>query len=351
MTRFIEVPTPKLLDVITGLEFTHHNQDQLLVTSFDSRVLLYDAARLRKDSENGRCDQVWESPTESVPLSLLSTDFGAYVGGLDGSVSKVDFENAKLDVFYNQLIGDSHLSGINNLCALNQEVLVASSFDGVFRVIDGRVGGTASSYSTTRKIFNMDSSSTYLTLALSGNVIEVYDHRQLSQPFEKREVGLNLQIKDLKCFPTDDGFAISTVDGRVSMEYFSSEDQSKRFTFKCHRYFDKELQVDQVYPVNALQFSKQDTLFTAGSDGALCLWDVTKRKRIRQYPKFLGGIEPKQPESVLQIGLNSENSLIAVATSDDNYKKVRRLSDNAHQRNASKVYLKFLEEDECRSRP
>ena len=47
---------------------------------------------------------------------------------------------------------------------------------------------------------------------------------------------------------------MSSIEGRVAVEFFdpSEESQSRKYAFKCHR--DKSSGVDTVYPVNALAF-------------------------------------------------------------------------------------------------
>lgn len=331
------LPTPHNLDHITGLQFSPHTQN-LVVTSFDSKVLLYDCS--------GPVIQSQELDTPTVPLSLLTTPHGSYIGGLDGSVRLIDYENRRADPILPPGEQENHLIGVNQLCTLGLNI-VASNFAGDFTLIDPRQRVAATSSHAGGKIFHMDASSKYLTLGLTGNLIELYDERNLKQPFESRDLGLQLQIMDLKCFSL--GFALSTVDGRVLMEYYDLATQAeKRFTFKCHRYSDKETGVDQVFPVNKIGFSKknEDFLYTGGSDGLLCLWDCSKRKRTKVFPKFLGG-EPKQPESVMALDVNDGDEMIAVGTSDDGYRRVRRLSEGG-ERIPSKVYLRRsdVEEDQ-----
>ena len=67
-----------------------------------------------------------------------------------------------------------------------------------------------------RKIFTMDTSDQYLILGLQNNIIEIYDFKNLHHPLETRQVGLKYQIKDLKTFPDNQGFALSTIDGRIN---------------------------------------------------------------------------------------------------------------------------------------
>ncbi len=50
------------------------------------------------------------------------------------------------------------------------------------------------------------------------------------------------------------GFAISSVEGRIALEYFdpSPAVQNMKYAFKCHR--QSKDGIDYVWPVNALAF-------------------------------------------------------------------------------------------------
>jgi len=51
------------------------------------------------------------------------------------------------------------------------------------------------------------------------------------------------------------GFALSSIEGRVAMEFFdpSPEVQKQKFAFKCHRRKTEE-GIDQAFPVNDICF-------------------------------------------------------------------------------------------------
>lgn len=62
------------------------------------------------------------------------------------------------------------------------------------------------------------------------------------------------------------GFAISSIEGRVAIEYFDNSEaaQSKKFAFKCHR--RSENGEDVAYPVNAIAFHPQLGTFATGGE-------------------------------------------------------------------------------------
>lgn len=104
------------------------------------------------------------------------------------------------------------------------------------------------------------------------------------------------------------GYATASVEGRIAVEYFdpSPASQDKKYAFKCHRQTIND--VDHVWPVNSLAFHPTfNTFASAGSDGTVSIWDHKVKKRLRQYPKFPGG--------VAAVAFNCDGSRIAVGVS------------------------------------
>lgn len=72
----------------------------------------------------------------------------------------------------------------------------------------------------------------------------------------------------LTCFPDSQGYMVGSVEGRVAVQHLEDAQQSKNFTFKCHR------DGNDVYAVNAITFHPQyGTFVTSGSDGSYNFWD------------------------------------------------------------------------------
>ena len=88
---------------------------------------------------------------------------------------------------------------------------------------------------------------------------------------QKRESSLKFQTRCLSCFPNKQGYVLSSIEGRVAVEYLdpSPEVQKRKYAFKCHR--NKDSGVEYIYPVNAISFHKEyNTFATGGSDGKFC---------------------------------------------------------------------------------
>ena len=130
----------------------------------------------------------------------------------------------------------------------------------------------------------------------------------MSEPLQQRESSLKFMTRTVRCMPNGEGYASSSVEGRVAVEFFdpSKESQARKYAFKCHRQTDNG--IDVVYPVNALAFHPvYGTFASGGGDGVVSLWDGTAKRRLRQYPR-LGA-------SVSACGFNCDGRYLGIAIS------------------------------------
>lgn len=287
------------LDVVTQLRFSPTND--LIVSTWDS-VLVYDV--------HGPPKQVVRLQSDVPVLSIAFSGQSTVLGLLDGLLRTLDYENMRLS---GPTANGGISSGINNILVVDN-LLVTTTIGGRVQWLDPRSLSPVNTYTSPHKIFAMDSTTTQMCLGMSGRRIEIFDHRRWDEPCQIRDSGLKYQIKDIKCTPDGEAYAVASIDGRVSLEFFdpSPDIQANRFAFKCHRQKLKESGEEEAYPVNALKFQRTPgRLFTAGSDGHLCLWNWHKRKRTKQYPTF--------GAPVVCVDSNHNDSRVAVATSDDSY--------------------------------
>ena len=89
------------------------------------------------------------------------------------------------------------------------------------------------------------------------------------QPEQVRESSLKYQTRCIRCYPNGTGYALSSIEGRVAMEYFDNNEQvqSRKYAFKCHR--RSEAGRDLVYPVNAIAFHPGFGTFATGGTHSL----------------------------------------------------------------------------------
>ncbi|CAA2966107.1 plant poly(A)+ RNA export [Olea europaea subsp. europaea] len=95
---------------------------------------------------------------------------------------------------------------------------------------------------------------------------------------------LKYQTRCLAGFPDQQGFFVGSIEGRVGVHHIYDAQQSKNFTFKCHR------EGNDIYSVNSLNFHPiryftlnhiHHTFATFGSDGAFNFWDKDRKKRLK----------------------------------------------------------------------
>ena len=117
-----------------------------------------------------------------------------------------------------------------------------------------------------------------------------------TEPLQERESALKFMTRAIACMPSDAGFACSSIEGRVAVEWFdpSEASQARKYAFKCHRVTQESTDnegnpesVDVVYPVHCLAFHPTyGTFASGGGDGVVSLWDAMAKRRIKQYQKF-----------------------------------------------------------------
>lgn len=163
-------------------------------------------------------------------------------------------------------------------------------------------------YPQPERVYSLSLVGHRLVVATAGRHVNVYDLRNMSQPEQRRESSLKYQTRCVRCYPNGTGFALSSVEGRVAMEFFdlSESSQSKKYAFKCHR--KSEAGRDTVYPVNAIAFHPiYGTFATGGCDGYVNVWDGNNKKRLYQYSKY--------PSSVAALSFSKDGRLLAIASS------------------------------------
>ena len=114
------------------------------------------------------------------------------------------------------------------------------------------------------KVYSLSVVDEKLVVATSERKVLVWDLRNMAKYEMRRESSLKYQTRALRCFPNKEGYVMSSIEGRVAVEYFSSdaEVQKRKFAFKCHRV--KEGSVELIYPVNAISFHTGYNTFATG---------------------------------------------------------------------------------------
>ncbi|CAO1632600.1 unnamed protein product [Sympodiomycopsis kandeliae] len=313
---------------------------QVLVSSWDSTVRLYQLPDRSLSDKSNNIQQLHTFKHEAPVLDVCwINDTLAASGGIDRRVRILNLTTGE-----STIIG-KHTSAISRIrYEPSTNLLLTSSWDRTLQLWDPQSEPPRHLKTLTQpdKILAMDVSPPYagssllssqvkrrVVLALAGRQVRIYDLEEVRrkvdnsdsdadsewEPEQSRESSLKYMIRDVRCNAEGIGYATSSVEGRVAVEFFdtSSESQGKKFAFKCHRTVVDG--IDTVYPVNAMGFNPlHGTFFSLGGDAHLCYWDPYLKKRIRQLPQY--------PSPLSTAGFSADGNTLVIASGASNLEQV-----------------------------
>ncbi|XP_014671935.1 PREDICTED: mitotic checkpoint protein BUB3-like [Priapulus caudatus] len=282
-------------DGISAVKFGPTSSQFILVSSWDTSVRLYDI-----QNNNQRLKY---HHSGAVLDCCFQDGVHAYSGGLDQNLKMFDFNSGT------ETIVGLHEAPIRcvEYCA-DVNVIVTGSWDMTVKLWDPRAARSAGSFSQPDKVYTLATCGDKLVVGTAGRRVLVWDLRNMGYVQQRRESSLKYQTRCIRTFPNKQGYVLSSIEGRVAVEYLdpSSEVQKKKYAFKCHRI--KENGVEQIYPVNAIAFHAQHSTFASGgSDGFVNIWDGFNKKRLCQFHRY--------PTSIASLAFSPDGTMLAIASS------------------------------------
>jgi len=206
---------------------------------------------------------------------------------------------------------------------IHTALLISASWDSTLHI--HTLDSPSSKYTTIplpAKPHSLSISTSKLVVAMASRLFHIYDLQptvslisqsngavQTFEPWQKRESSLKFMTRAIACMPNDAGYATSSIEGRVAVEWFdpSPDSQSRKYAFKCHRQPAPENDgTDIVYPVNALAFHPIHGSFASGGgDGVVALWDAVGKRRMKLFQRY--------SLSVAALDFSSDGKYLAVA--------------------------------------
>jgi cell cycle arrest protein BUB3 len=188
--------------------------------------------------------------------------------------------------------------------------VVTGGWDAYVKLWDPRTPSAIGAYQQPDKVYTMAVCGDKVVVGTAGRRVLVWDLRNMAYVQQRRESSLKYQTRCIRCFPNKQGYVLSSIEGRVAVEYLdpSPEVQRKKYAFKCHRNKDNTSGIEVIYPVNAISFhSGYNTFATGGSDGYVNIWDGFNKKRLCQFHKY--------PSSISSLCFSPDGTYLAIASS------------------------------------
>ncbi|KJZ79225.1 hypothetical protein HIM_01376 [Hirsutella minnesotensis 3608] len=344
-TQFELSPAPG--DAVSSLDFAPNSGTKLLVSSWDRAVYLYDIA-----SGPGETHLIKTIQHRAPVLDVCfgADDDEAYSAGLDWGVNRINLETGDMTLM------SKHDAPVRCVVySREHNILVSASWDCSLHIHNLKDHSNKFvKISLPGKPHAMSASPSKVVVAMTGRIINIYDFNAMEhmlalgskelKPWQQRESSLRFLTRAVACMPNDAGYATSSIEGRVAVEWFedTDESQARKFAFKCHRQAAPDGDGDIVYPVNALAFhAVHGTFASGGGDGTVALWDAVAKRRLKQYQKF--------PNNVAALCFSNDGKYLAVGVcpgfenGQDDYNGagqttvlVRELGDNEAKGKAAK---------------
>ncbi|KAK7397959.1 mitotic spindle checkpoint protein Bub3 [Neonectria punicea] len=297
-------------DAVSSISFAPSSGTKLLVSSWDKKVYCYDIA-----GGAGEMNLVntYEHRAPVLDVCFGADDNEAFTAGMDWAVNRIDLESGEKT----QL--SKHAAPVRCVAySRSHSILVSASWDCSLNLHNLKdPSSTPIRVALPGKPHALAASPTKVVVAMTGRVINIYDLNTIAElfasgstelkPWQQRESSLRYLTRAVACMPNDAGYATSSIEGRVAVEWFedTAESQARKYAFKCHRQAATDGDGDIVYPVNALAFHPvHGTFASGGGDGTAALWDAEAKRRLKQYQKF--------PNSVAALAFSSDGKYLAV---------------------------------------
>ncbi|KQJ85745.1 protein RAE1 [Brachypodium distachyon] len=214
-------------------------------------------------------------------------------------------------------------------------LLVSGSWDKTLRYWDTRQQNPAHVQQLPERCYALSVNYPLMIVGTADRHIVIFDLRNPQAEFKRIQSPLKYQTRCVAAFPDQQGFLVGSIEGRVGVHHIDDAQQSKNFTFKCHR------EGNDIFSVNSLNFHPvHHTFATAGSDGAFNFWDKDSKQRLKAFSRC--------PLPIPCSTFNMDGSIFAYGVCYD----WSRGAENHNPTNAkTSIYLHSPQEAEVKGKP
>ncbi|TBU32539.1 Poly(A)+ RNA export protein [Dichomitus squalens] len=280
----IEVADPPT-DSISSVAFSP-TADYLAVGSWDNNVRIYEVGA------SGQTQGKAMYPHQGPVLSVCWTKDGTKIlsGGADNAGRMFDVTTGQATQVAQH---DAPIRVVRWIESPQGSVLATGSWDKTIKYWDLRTPNPVSTVNLPERCYTMDVVYPLMVVGTAERHIQVFNLQNPTTPFKTLTSPLKWQTRVVSCFPSANGFAVGSIEGRVAIQYVEEKDASNNFSFKCHRRDQTPSAKDQslVYAVNDISFHPvHGTFSTCGSDGTINFWDKDARTRLKSFDPAPGPV-------------------------------------------------------------
>ena len=253
-------------DGISSLHFSP-TSNFLTVTSWDNHVRCYEV------QSNGQSQPKAAFAHQAPVLCSAWSSDGSKIfsAGCDKEAKLWDLSSNQQQTVAKHDAPIRHMHYFNNM-------LVTGSWDKTLKYWDLRQANPLHTQQLPDKIYGMDVRHPLLVVGLANRRIQIFHLNTPQTVVKELESPLKFQTRCITCFPDSTGYLVGSIEGRVAVHHVDDSQQSKNFTFKCHR----DQSGDGIWAVNSIEFHPvHGTFVTAGSDGQYNFWDKDSKQRLK----------------------------------------------------------------------
>ncbi|CDO75792.1 hypothetical protein BN946_scf184934.g7 [Trametes cinnabarina] len=282
----IEVADPPT-DSISSISFSP-TADYMAVGSWDNNVRIYEVGA--NGQTQGKAMYSHQGPVLNVCWNKDGTKILS--GGADNAGRMFDVTTGQASQVAQH---DAPIRVVRWIESPQGGVLATGSWDKTVKYWDLRTPTPVSTVQLPERCYTMDVVYPLMVVGTAERHIQVFNLANPTTPFKTLVSPLKWQTRVVSCFPSANGFAVGSIEGRVAIQwvYVEEKDASNNFSFKCHRRDQSPTSKDQslVYAVNDISFHPvHGTFSTCGSDGTINFWDKDARTRLKSFEQAPGPI-------------------------------------------------------------
>jgi mRNA export factor len=252
------------------------NANFLAASSWDKSVRIYEVHPAMGVSNCTVTPRLSYTHDQPVLACSFSND-NVFSAGCDAKVKMYNLQAQR-----EQIIGAHDQPIVACIWVEELRMVVTASWDATIRFWNGTSPTPVMTIPLKDRIYTVDIKFPLMVVGCADKKVAVFNLQTIQHnpnPYKVMESALRLQTRVVSCFPDKSGFALGSIEGRVSIAYIEDNMKDKNFAFKCHR------TTDEIYPVNSIDFHPffPESFATCGGDGTFVFWDKAAKQKLKGF--------------------------------------------------------------------